>query len=250
MNELTVFSNETFGNLRTIERNGEIWFVAKDVCDALEINNSRQALTRLEKDEKNTVILNDGSQNRKMATVNEYGLYTLVLSSRKPEAKDFKRWITHDVIPSIRKTGSYSVQQLPNFNNPAEAARAWADEYEAKLKAQEEIKVLQPKADFNDRVLNAEGLYTVTQIAKDFGLSAKTANQLLQDWHIQYKQSGMWQLYAEYQDKGYTMSSTTIFTTREGTEVTTVNTKWTNKGREFLVHVFEKHGYQLSSTRG
>ncbi|WP_226895225.1 Bro-N domain-containing protein [Oceanobacillus oncorhynchi] len=105
MNQLTKMFE---GNqLRIIEQNNEPWFVAKDVCDILEINNNRQALARLDEDEKAGVTLNDGSQNRKYQAVNEFGLYNLVLSSRKPEAKQFKRWVTHEVIPSIRKTGSY-----------------------------------------------------------------------------------------------------------------------------------------------
>ena len=107
MNELKIFENNQFGKVRVQVINNEPWFVAKDVCDALEIKNSRQALTRLDEDEKSDVILNDGSQNRNMSIVNEYGLYNLVLASRKQEAKQFKRWITHEVIPTIRKHGAY-----------------------------------------------------------------------------------------------------------------------------------------------
>ncbi|GIO25300.1 BRO family protein [Oceanobacillus sp. J11TS1] len=106
MNQLTKLFE---GNqLRIVEQNNEPWFVAKDVCGILEINNSRQALSRLDEDEKAGVTLNDGSQNRTYQAVNEFGLYNLVLSSRKPEAKQFKRWITHEVIPSIRKHGAYA----------------------------------------------------------------------------------------------------------------------------------------------
>ncbi|MFS0749558.1 Bro-N domain-containing protein [Oceanobacillus sp. 1P07AA] len=94
-------------HLRIIEQNNEPWFVAKDVCEILEIKNSRDAVSRLDDDEKASVGLTDGRQKRNYQAVNEFGLYNLVLSSRKPEAKQFKRWITHEVIPSIRKTGSY-----------------------------------------------------------------------------------------------------------------------------------------------
>lgn len=117
-NEVTIFSNEEFGNVRTVTKDGEPWFVAADVCRALEIGNSRMATDRLDADEKATVSLTDTSHNgvsqqRQHTVINEPGLYTLVLGSRKPEAKTFKRWITHDVIPSIRKTGSYgSLKQL------------------------------------------------------------------------------------------------------------------------------------------
>lgn len=110
------FQNERFGAVRVVECNGEPWFVASDVCRALGLGNSRMATDRLDDDEKADVSLTDTSSNgvtqsRNMSIVNEPGLYTLVLGSRKPEAKAFKRWITHEVIPSIRKTGGYSVPQ-------------------------------------------------------------------------------------------------------------------------------------------
>lgn len=108
MNELQIFTNDTFGEVRTITRDGEPWFVAADVCRVLEILNPRDATARLDEDEKNTVVLTDGNRgNPNVTIINEAGLYTLVLGSRKPEAKAFKRWITHEVIPSIRKHGAY-----------------------------------------------------------------------------------------------------------------------------------------------
>lgn len=108
------FQNERFGAVRVVECNGEPWFVASDVCRALEIDNT--ATRRLDEDEKAALRLTQTSSNgteqgRDVTIINEPGLYTLVLGSRKPEAKAFKRWITHEVIPSIRKTGSYSVPQ-------------------------------------------------------------------------------------------------------------------------------------------
>lgn len=109
MNDLQIFNNPQFGEIRVVQLNGEPWFVAADVCRALEIGNPTQALARLDDDEKNTVILNEGIPgNPNKTIVSEPGLYSLVLGSRKPEAKTFKRWITHEVIPSIRKTGSYT----------------------------------------------------------------------------------------------------------------------------------------------
>ena len=116
MNELTIFQSERFGEIRTVVINNEPWFVATDVCRALDIGNPSQALTRLDEDERmTTLISNEGAATGKsqMAFVNEPGLYSLVLGSRKPEAKAFKRWITHEVIPAIRRTGSYSVAASP-----------------------------------------------------------------------------------------------------------------------------------------
>ena len=110
MSSIKIFDSEEFGKIHVVMIDDEPWFVAADVCRALEIWNPSQALTRLDDDEKNTLILNEGNRgNPNVTVVNEPGLYTLVLSSRKPEAKKFKRWVTHEVLPSIRKTGSYSL---------------------------------------------------------------------------------------------------------------------------------------------
>ena len=107
--ELQIFQNNVFGQVRVVEQDGEPWFVAKDVCNCLELSNSRKALSRLDDDEKGVTLSDTLGGKQEMATVNEYGLYSLVLSSRKPEAKEFKRWITHEVIPSIRKYGSFNM---------------------------------------------------------------------------------------------------------------------------------------------
>lgn len=107
MNEMQVFSSEQFGEIRTIERNGEVWFVATDVCRALELGNPSETVKRLDKDELTSVQLRSDTQKREMNIINEPGLYSLILGSRKPEARAFKRWVTHEVLPSIRRTGAY-----------------------------------------------------------------------------------------------------------------------------------------------
>lgn len=118
--QLTVFAFESAA-LRTIDRDGEPWFVAKDVCSVLEIDNVSQALARLDEDERNTLILNEGTSpaggNPNVNIINESGLYSLVLGSRKPEAKKFKKWVTSEVLPAIRKTGSYSAPSAPETND-------------------------------------------------------------------------------------------------------------------------------------
>ena len=111
--ELQVFSYKGAA-VRTVERDGEVWFVAKDVCDILEITNARDAVSELDEDEKNTVAISDGNRgNPNMNIISEPGLYALVLKSRKPEAKAFSRWVRHEVLPSIRRTGSYSLRKEP-----------------------------------------------------------------------------------------------------------------------------------------
>ena len=112
MNEVKVFTYQQKLNVRTVMKDGDPWFVAADVCRALEISNNRDAMSRLDNDEKADVGLTDGSQIRHMTAVNEPGLYNLVLGCRKPEAKEFKRWVTHEVLPTIRKTGGYKMAEM------------------------------------------------------------------------------------------------------------------------------------------
>lgn len=112
MNDLTVFQSDEFGEVRTTEVNGEIWFVASDICRALEISNVSDAVSKLDEDEKMTIANTESHQGKnggaqKLNIINEAGLYSVILRSRKPEAKRFKRWITHEIMPSIRKTGGY-----------------------------------------------------------------------------------------------------------------------------------------------
>lgn len=109
MNQLQIFENQDFGRLRTVMVDGEPWFVAADVCRALEISNTSQAITRLDDDEKGVILNDTPGGKQEMSTVNEPGFYTLVFGSRKPEAKAFKRWVTHEVLPTLRKTGSYEI---------------------------------------------------------------------------------------------------------------------------------------------
>ena len=109
MNELQIFNNEEFGEIRTITKDNEPWFVASDICRSLDLSNPTMAMQRIDDDEK--AKFNLGLSGGETNCVNEYGLYSLVLASRKREAKDFKRWITHEVLPSIRKNGGYIAGQ-------------------------------------------------------------------------------------------------------------------------------------------
>ncbi|MDD3337160.1 MAG: Bro-N domain-containing protein [Eubacteriales bacterium] len=108
MNEMQIFSNETYGEIRTMVRDSMPWFVAADVCRVLGLDNNRQALTRLDDDEKDVISNDTLGGKQQMSIINEPGLYSLVLGSRKPEARTFRRWITHEVLPAIRKYGAYA----------------------------------------------------------------------------------------------------------------------------------------------
>lgn len=164
MNELQIFTNEQFGSVRIITIEGEPWFVAADVCKALELSNPTVTVSRLDEDER--AKFNLGRQGE-AAIVNEYGLYNLVLGSRKSEAKVFKRWITHDVIPSIRKHGMYATEELLENPDIAIAAfQALKEERAARKALEAEKAVLLPKASYYDVILNCPGLSPSRRLRK------------------------------------------------------------------------------------
>lgn len=232
MNDLQIFKNDTFGQVRILEKDNELWFVAKDVCDCLEIKNTTDALKRLDNDERSRFNLGRQGETN---IVNEYGLYNLVLSSRKPEAKEFKRWITHDVIPQIRKTGTYSMnipKSLP------EALRAYANEVESHnatkaIVAQQEQQIAEfkPVKDYVDKILSSKSCLAITQIAADYGLSAQELNKILHEAGLQRKVGDQWILYKQHMAKGFTKSETFTFCRSDGRLDSKITTKWTQKDR-------------------
>jgi len=256
-NQIEIFQNEQFGEIRTIRVNDEPWFVATDVCGALDIGNPSQAISRLDADEKmNTLISNEGNRrgNPNVTIVSESGLYSLVLGSRKPEAKEFKRWITHDVIPSIRKHGAYMTPEtleksMCNPNFLFDVVSKLKDEYNKRIELESQVKqlneeneVMKPKAEYCDGVLQSKNSFTTTQIAADVGLSARRLNKILHEKKIQYKISGQWILYQEYKDKGYVQAQTHLISLPNGDTMTTMSTEWTQKGRKFIYDLLKEDG--------
>lgn len=248
MKDLKIFENNEFGEMRAIlDENGEPWFVASDVCKSLEIKNTTDALKRLDEDEKSRFNL--GLPGGATNVVNEYGLYNLILASRKKEAKHFRRWITHEVIPAIRKDGGY---MLVDKNDSEEEIMAKAvliaQKSMERLKLENKQKdqiigELKPKADYVDKILQNKSLIKVSAIAKDYGMSAQEMNKLLHELKIQYNQGGQWLLYAKIQDKGYTSSETHVYEKKDGSTDIRLLTKWTQKGRIFLYDELKKNGY-------
>lgn len=175
-NMIETFRSKQFGDVRITLINGEPWFVAVDVCKALDIVNARDAVKRLDDDEKNTVVLTDGIPgNPNKTIVNEYGLYALVLSSRKPEAKAFKRWITHEVLPIIRKTGGYMTDTLIQRiqNDPAviyEFADALLAERKRSMALSQELERTKPKADYFDAFVNPDDCTNIRTTAKELNI--------------------------------------------------------------------------------
>ena len=248
MKDLKIFDNEEFGQVRTIVGEGnEPWFVASDICKSLEIKNTTDALKRLDEDEKSrfNLGLSGGATN----VVNEYGLYNLILASRKKEAKEFKRWITHEVIPAIRRDGGYMVASQGESDEEILArAMIIANKSIERLKLESKQKdqiigELKPKADYVDKILQNKSLIKISSIAKDYGMSGRKMNELLHELKIQYKQGEQWLLYANIQDKGYTSSETHEYPKKDGTTDVRLLTKWTQKGRIFLYEELKKNGY-------
>ena len=169
-NDLTIFENEQFGKVRVIMKEGEPWFVAKDVCEILQ-TRTNDTLNALDDDEKgyDSIVSPGGPQQ--FAVLSESGLYSCVLRSRKPEAKQFKRWVTHEVLPSIRKTGSYSVVSvdqhvliaLGELNNKLDQLAIENQEIK------EQLQELAPKAEFYDAVTQSDQTYDVGDAAKILG---------------------------------------------------------------------------------
>lgn len=171
MNQLQVFNNTEFGQVRTMVINGSPWFVAKDVCECLGITKHRDAVSRLDGDERGSVEVDTLGGTQQMAAVNEYGLYSLVLSSRKPSAKAFKRWITHEVIPAIRKHGAYMTgetleQALTSPDFLIKLATELKTEQEARRLAEAQIEANKPKVLFADSVAASHGSILVGELAK------------------------------------------------------------------------------------
>lgn len=245
MDNIQVFSNDQFGQVRTVFKDGEPWFVAADVCRALSIANPSDALRRLDDDEKALVSIEGLSRGNDSGNiVNEPGLYSLVLGSRKPEAKAFKRWITHEVIPTIRKTGGY----VNNEDMFVESYFPHADEFtktflraqltEVRM-AQKEIEQLKPKAEYYDIVLRNPNVVPISVIAKDYGMSAQSMNALLHDMGIQYRCANKyWLPYQKHASKGYTHSST--YLDKQGN--THMQTNWTQEGRLFIYEQLKREG--------
>ena len=244
MNELQLFNFEN-NQVRTLLINDEPWFVGKDVAQILGYSNPRDALSKhVDEEDKNSVAIRDGNKgNPNQIVINESGVYALVFGSKLPSAKRFKHWVTSEVLPTLRKTGGYTMpktylEALKAFT--AEVEKNEMLSLENKIQTQQ-INELKPKADYTDRILKTTDLMTITQIAKDYGMSAKQFNALLHDYKVQFKQNGQWLLYSQYQSKGYTSSETVEFDRSDGTVGVRLNTKWTQKGRLFLYGLLKKH---------
>jgi len=236
-----------------ISEANEPLFVAKNICDVLDYRSASDAVRILDEDEKLIRTLCVSGQNRQVNLVTESGLYSLVLRSNKPEAKKFKKWITSEVLPSIRKHGAFFTDNKLDelINNPdllISLATQLKVEKEEKMALQRQtelqeqhIKTSAPKVAYHDQVLNSQSTYLTNQIAKELGMSATTLNKMLSDLKIQYKQNDTWLLYHKYQNLGYTKTKTYTFTGPDDSQRTSMTTVWSESGRRFIHEQINKN---------
>lgn len=224
-------------------------FLAKDVAEWIGHSDVSTMVKNVDEDEKVTNIVCTLGGNQECLFLTENGLYEVLMQSRKPIAKEFKKQVK-TILKDIRKTGMYATDEL--LDNPdlliqlatqLKAERAEKKTLETKVAVKDQqIAELQPKATYYDRILNNKGLAAITQIAKDYGMSGKKLNSYLNVLKVQYKQGGQWLLYSKYQDKGYTHSKTIDITRSDGRKDVVMETKWTQSGRLFLYDLLKREG--------
>lgn len=250
MNELQIFNSLEFGQVRTIVKDNEVWFVGRDIAEALGYSDTNKAVAMHVDDEDKQ--LNDKTSSsfgqRGATIINESGLYSLVLSSKLPSAKKFKRWITKEVIPSIRKHGGYltpaKIEEV--LSNPDTIIKLATElkklRTENQMQAQQ-IAEFKPIKEYVDLILQSDGTVTTTQIAADYGLSAKKLNKILNEEKIQHKVNDQWILYSNMMNKGYTKSETIDIERSDGRIETKMHTRWTQKGRLKIHEILTNLGF-------
>lgn len=231
-NNIEVFENPIFGQIRMVMLDDEPMFCLADVCKALELSNSRIVADRLDEDERRKLDL-----PRQGVTwfVTESGLYAVILRSDKPNAKKFRKWVTSEVLPSIRKHGAYATKDTIDkiISNPDYGIMLLQNLKEEREKREE--------AERRNAILShVNKTYTMTEIAKELGLrSANELNKRLSDMHIQYKVNGTWVMYSDYSDKGYEDIKQEVLDSGR----VVYHRKITQIGREFIINLFQSRKY-------
>jgi len=230
---IEIFKNNEFGAVRVLaDKRGEPWFVAKDVAKILGYRKASDMVRNLDEDEaKKMRLIDEMGRNQEMVIINESGLYSAILRSNKSKAKKFKKWVTSEVLPAIRKHGLYATDEVieKTLNNPdfmISILQKLKEEREARRKAEEKITIL----------THTNKLYTSTEIAKELGFKSAIAfNRKLKEMGIQYKVNGTWVLSAKYANLGYESIKQEVLD--NGRVI--YDRKWTQLGREFLLNLFK-----------
>lgn len=260
MNELQAFSYE--GNeVRTIQRNGEPWWVLKDVCDVLELSNSRMVADRLDEDEKDVSIVDTLGGKQELTVISESGLYNVILLSRKPEAKKFKRWVTHEVLPQIRKHGAYvTTSKLEEIMNDPDAWIMLLTTIKAERQAKEQLQLQaaenKPKVILADAVSVSEGTILIGELAKilkgngvDIGQN-RLFERLRQDGFLIKRKGTDYNAPTQRaMELGLFKVKETAITHSDGHVTISKTTKVTGKGQQYFINYFlgsKKNGHGLA----
>jgi prophage antirepressor-like protein len=251
-NKLRVFNFEG-ADVRTVMKNGEPWWVLKDVCDVLGIEKYRDAAARLDDDEKTKIdpkYYFGLRSNEPTTVVSASGLYSVILLSRKPNAKTFKRWAFGEVLSTIRKHGMYTTEEL--LDDPAllydvitklRDERGKCKALETKICIQDQqLAELRSKASYYDVILNAKDTVSISRISKDYGKSVIWLNEYLRSKGVQFKQGDVWLLYAKHAEQGYTCTKVQLYPAPNGEMHSKVHTRWTQKGRLYLYELLKVGG--------
>ena len=264
MNNLQIFNNDRFGEIRTVEDGGKVLFCGSDVAKALGYTNPHDAMNRHCKSDG--VVKREGvslttnqhgtttEQVTEMKFITEGNVYRLITHSKLPTAQEFEHWVFDEVLPSIRRNGAYMTDSTleqaltsPDFliqlATKLKEEKAKNAQLETTVAVQnQQILELKPKASYYDVVLNCKDLLSTTEIAKDYGKSAKWLNNQLHEMGIQFKQGFTWLLYQKYAEKGYTSTKTQTFSGNDGAIHSKTHTYWTQKGRLFIYDTLKAAG--------
>lgn len=249
MNTPQIFNFEQ-NEVRTVLVNDEPYFVGKDVAEILGYSKPRNAIsTHVDEEDKQDAPIQGGlGGKQKMTIINESGLYSLILKSKLPSAKKFKRWVTSEVLPAIRKHGGYLTPEkveeaLLNPDTIIQLATQLKEERTGRLIAEQKIAEYEPKISYLDSILSSTDSVTISQIAADYGMSPQQMNKLLHKLGVQKKVGNQWLLCKKHMNQGYTKSHTTEIPKADGGTKIVMNTKWTQKGRLFIYELLKKKGY-------
>ena len=286
MNEISNFVNDDFGKIRSVQVDGEPWFVVSDICEIFSVTNRNRVMQEIPEDEKGGTQMNTPGGVQTVTVVNESGLYSLLFALQPKKARNvseeyvemrtkqlqaFKRWVTHEVLPTIRKTGGYvhnSEVFIQNYLPFADDTtkqlfrltldvvdkqnKQIADQQKELAEKSAAIEEMTPKASYYDIVINSPDLIPITIIAKDYGKSGTWLNRKLNEKGIQYRREKTWVLYHQYADKGYVGTKTYAYSGKAyGAEKhVAVNTFWTQRGRLFIYELLKGEGILPIVERG
>jgi anti-repressor protein len=244
MNEPQLF-NFQGKNLNVVEKNGEVYFDAEQSAIGMGISQTKNGKTYARWERVQEYL--HSPQVGKGDYITEPQFYELAIKANNQTARSFQHWVTNEVLPSIRKHGAYMTpakieEVLTDPDTIIQLATQLKQEREGRLIAEQKVNELTPKATYYDKVLSDKSLVTITQIAKDYGMSGRAMNKKLHELKVIYKQGQTWLLYAKYQKTGWTHSETVMVPKKDGTEKAVLNTKWTQQGRLGLYELLKSNG--------